>query len=88
MYKKTVSILSLNKNQKLLDIGYGNGYLLHLAGKSFGCNLYGIDISEDMKTLAFKRNKHAARDKRLNLEVGDCCKLNFPDNTFDAVSSI
>lgn len=88
MYKKTVSILSLNKNQKLLDIGYGNGYLLHLAGKSFGCNLYGIDISEDMKTLAFKRNKHAAREKRLNLEVGDCCKLNFPDNTFDAVSSI
>lgn len=88
MYKKTVSILSLDKNQKLLDIGYGNGYLLHLADKAFGCNLYGIDISEDMKSLATKRNKHAAREKRLNLEVGDCCNLNFPDNTFDAVSSI
>lgn len=88
MYKKTVSILSLNKKQKLLDIGYGNGYLLHLADKAFGCNLYGIDISEDMKTLATKRNKKAAKENRLNLEVGDCCKLNFPDNTFDAVSSI
>ena len=88
MYKKTVSILSLNKNQKLLDIGYGNGYLLSLADKAFGCNLYGIDISEDMKTLATKRNKKAAKENRLNLEVGDCCKLNFPDNTFDAVSSI
>lgn len=88
MYKKTVSILSLNKNQKLLDIGYGNGYLLHLADKSFGCNLYGIDISKDMKSLATKRNKKAAKENRLNLEVGDCCNLNFPDNTFDAVSSI
>ena len=88
MYKKTVSILSLDKNQKLLDIGYGNGYLLHLADKAFGCKLYGIDISEDMKTLATKRNRHAAREKRLNLEVGDCCNLSFPDNTFDAVSSI
>ena len=45
-------ILALDKNQKLLDIGYGNGYLLKLADKKFGCNLYGIDISEDMKELA------------------------------------
>lgn len=88
MYKKTVSILSLNKNQKLLDIGYGNGYLLRLADKAFGCQLFGIDISEDMKTLATKRNKHAASENRLHLEVGDCCNLNFPDSTFDSVSSI
>ena len=75
MYKKTVSLLTLDKNQKLLDIGYGNGYLLKLADKSFSCNLYGIDISEDMKTLAEKRNKKALKANRLNLEVGDCCNL-------------
>ncbi len=34
-------------------------FLLKLADKSFGCNLYGIDISEDMKTLVEKRNKTA-----------------------------
>lgn len=88
MYKKTVFLLSLNKNQKLLDIGYGNGYLLKLADKTFGCNLYGIDISEDMKELAEKRNKKAIHDKRLKLEVGDCCNLQFAENSFDAVSSI
>ncbi|MCQ2591012.1 MAG: class I SAM-dependent methyltransferase [Treponema sp.] len=88
MYKKTVSMLNLNKNQKLLDIGYGNGYLLKLAYKKFCCKLFGIDISEDMKTLAEKRNKKALKDKCLNLKVGDCCNLKFDDNTFDAVSSI
>lgn len=88
MYKKTVALLTLSRNQKLLDIGYGNGFLLKLADKSYGCNLYGIDISEDMKVLAEKHNKKALKDKRLNLEVGDCCNLHFADNTFDAVSSI
>lgn len=88
MYRKTVSLLSLDKKQKLLDIGYGNGYLLKIVDKSFGCNLYGIDISEDMKELAEKRNKNALKSGRLNLEVGDCCNLRFPDNTFDGISSI
>lgn len=88
MYKKTVSLLSLDKNYKLLDIGYVNGYLLKLADKSFSCKLYGIDISEDMKKLAEKRNKRASKENRLNLEVGDCCNLKFADNSFNAISSI
>ncbi|MCQ2592246.1 MAG: class I SAM-dependent methyltransferase [Treponema sp.] len=88
MYKKTVALLALDENLKLLDIGYGNGYLLKLADKSFGCKLYGIDISEDMKVLAEKRNKEALKENRLKLEVGDCCNLRFEDNSFDAVSSI
>lgn len=88
MYKKTVALLGLNEGQKLLDIGYGNGFLLRLADKAFGCRLYGIDISEDMKELALKRNKRALRDERLCLEVGDCCNLQFEEDFFDAVSSI
>lgn len=88
MYRKTISLLNLKKEQKLLDIGYGNGYLLKLADKTFGCNLYGIDISEDMKTLALKRNKKAVKQVRINLEIGDCCSLTFENESFDAVSSI
>jgi len=88
MYKKTVSLLELDKNQKHLDIGYGNGYLLKLVDKTFKCQLYGIDISEDMKTLALSRNKKAATDGRITLEVGDCCNLSYADNSFNSVSSI
>ena len=88
LYKKTVSILKLGKNDNLLDIGYGNGFLLKLADKKFGCQLYGIDISEDMKILAQKRNFEAAKEGRLHLEIGDCCNLSFEDKMFDAVSSI
>lgn len=88
MYKKTISLLNLKEKQKLLDIGYGNGYFLKLADKTFNCNLYGIDISDGMKTLSLKRNRRALKAKRLNLDIGDCCNLSFEDNFFDSVSSI
>lgn len=88
MYKKTVSLMQLDENQKHLDIGYGNGYLLKQVDKKFRCQLYGIDISEDMKTLALSRNKKAALDGRITLETGDCCNLSYADDSFNSVSSI
>ncbi len=88
MYKKTVSLLELSKDQKLLDIGYGNGYLLKELDRHFKCHLYGIDISEDMKRLATKNNPKSAAENRLNLELGDCCHLQYQDGFFDAVTSI
>lgn len=55
MYKKTVSIMEISSDGNLLDIGYGNGYLLKCVYKKTKANLYGIDISEDMKKLTAKK---------------------------------
>ena len=88
MYKKTVSLLHISDYDNVLDIGYGNGYLLQCIYKKAKVNLYGIDISEDMKVLASKRNKKAMRDGNLHLEIGDCCNLKYPEKYFDAVTSI
>ncbi|MCQ2960115.1 MAG: class I SAM-dependent methyltransferase [Bacteroidales bacterium] len=88
MYKKTVSLLQLSENEKLLDVGYGNGLLLQLIFRNFNCKLWGIDISEDMRKLALKRNKCAVKAGKINLSVGDCCKLEFLDNTFNAITSV
>lgn len=88
MYKKAVSLLDLSQDEKVLDIGYGNGYLLECIYKKTKSYLYGIDISEDMKTQAEKRNIAAKRDKKLFLETGDCCNLSYKDNFFDAITSI
>ena len=88
MYKKTVSLLKISDNDNVLDIGYGNGYLLKCIYGKAKANLYGIDISEDMKILAGKRNKKAMRDGNLHREIGDCCNLKYPEKYFDAVTSI
>lgn len=88
MYKNTVSAIDINSGDKVLDIGYGNGYLLHLIYKKCNTELYGIDISADMKIQATKRNKKAEKNGQLFLETGDCCDLPYEDNVFSVVSSI
>lgn len=88
MYKNVVKYISLKEQENILDIGYGNGYLIQQIYKKCKSNIYGIDISKDMLKAAMKRNKTAAKAGKINLSVGDCCKLNFNENTFDAVTSV
>lgn len=88
MYMRTISYMKAKPEDKVLDIGYGNGFFLQKLYKKSQADLYGIDISEDMKRQATKRNKQAAACGKLHLQVGDCCKLPYEDDTFQAISSI
>lgn len=88
MYLKVVDEVKLKDGEKVLDIGYGNGYLLQKLYKRTKLELYGIDISEDMKVQAEKRCKIAKSDSKLFLRVGNCCELPYNDEMFSAVTSI
>ncbi len=88
MYKRTVSLIDTKSDDKVLDIGYGNGYFLKYLYKKAKSDLYGIDISDDMVKQATKKNKAVAKQGKLHLQIGDCCDLRFEDNTFMAISSI
>lgn len=88
MYRKIVSTTKIYPGEEILDIGYGNGYLLKKLHKKYNVNMYGIDISEDMKHKAIRKNKKALSENHLHLKVGDCCDLQFQDNLFSAVTSV
>lgn len=88
MYKDAVSLIDLQSNENILDIGYGNGHLLEMIYKKRPANLYGIDISSDAKEMAAKKNQKAESAGQLHLTVGDCCDLPYEDDMFDAVTSI
>ena len=88
MYNDAATIVSLKHDDRVLDIGYGNGYLLQILYNKQVVDLYGIDISDDAKKMATKKNKKAFRDNHLHLSVGDCCSLPYEESTFDAVTSI
>lgn len=89
MYRKTVALIHIPSGSRVLDVGYGNGYLLKLLNKADDkYEMYGIDISQDMKREAEKKNRRALAEGRLHLETGDCCKLPFRDGMFAAVTSV
>lgn len=88
MYKRAVSLINLQANENILDIGYGNGHLLEMIYRKNPVNMYGIDISSDAKDMATKKNKKADSVGQLHLKVGDCCDLPYEDDMFAAVTSI
>lgn len=88
MYRKVFAAVNTGSDSKVLDIGYGNGYLLSRLYKKNHGILYGIDVSEDMLKIASKRNKKGICDGRIKLFLGDCCELKFDDKTFDFITSV
>ena len=88
MYKSVVKQIEADDSATVLDVGYGNGYLLQLLDKKLGCKLCGIEVSPDMEKLAYKRNKRGVDSDRIRLLQADCCDMPFGEHTFDFVTSV
>lgn len=88
MYRPVVAAVEADEDAKILDIGYGNGFLIYLLFRRYGAEIYGIDISEDMKVHAAKRNRKGIAAGKVHLELGNCCDLQYANEIFDAVTSI
>ena len=88
MYRSVVRELEADDGATILDVGYGNGYLLRQLDKKFGCNLYGIEVSSDAEKLAVKRNKKSVETGRIQLMQADCCGMPFDKQTFDFITSV
>lgn len=88
MYRNAVALVNVSADDKLLDIGYGNGHLLKLIYKKCSPDMYGIDISDDARNMAIKNNEKANAENKLHLQVGDCCALPYEDDMFATVTTI
>ncbi len=88
MYESISSCIKIDKNATILDIGYGNGYLINKIYHKTHANIFGIDISDDMKKIASKRNSKAVNEGKVKLSIGDCCDLKFDDKLFDIVTTV
>ena len=69
---------------KILDVGTGNGSLALLFAE-MGHEVVGIDISEEMLSVAIEKAKE--RGVNPDLRIGDAESLDFEDESFDAVVS-
>jgi len=84
--RNAISLLKKEKPKKILDIATGTGDLAFAALKLNPEKVIGIDISEGM--LSFGRKKITKRklSHRVELISGDSENIQFPDNSFDAVT--
>lgn len=83
--KRTAELCGLTRGMKVLDVSSGRGTQSVYYAKTYGVDVTGLDISEEMVETATLRAGEEGLSRQVKFIVGDSQNLPFPDNTFDAV---
>jgi demethylmenaquinone methyltransferase / 2-methoxy-6-polyprenyl-1,4-benzoquinol methylase len=84
--KKAIRILAPEKPASILDIATGTGDFAIEAIKLNPLKIVGVDISEGMLKLGVEKVRKLGLENKIELKKGDSENLQFPDNSFDAVT--
>lgn len=84
-----IEILDVGPDSHVLDVGSGLGGPARRLAKATGCQVTGIDLSEDYCAVGNKLTGWVGLSERVRLEVGDASRLeHFSPSSFDAAWSI
>jgi ubiquinone/menaquinone biosynthesis C-methylase UbiE len=85
----TVSLLTLQPADRVLEVGFGPGVAIQMAAAQVPQGLVvGIDYSPTMVSVARRRNARAVRAGRVELRHGEATRLPFADDMFDKAFTI
>ncbi|NCU02947.1 MAG: bifunctional demethylmenaquinone methyltransferase/2-methoxy-6-polyprenyl-1,4-benzoquinol methylase UbiE [Chitinophagaceae bacterium] len=85
--RKALAKLEALKPQLMLDVATGTGDVAIMAARQLQLQkIIGIDISEKMLEGGREKVKTKGLEQIIELKSGDSETINFPDNTFDAVT--
>ena len=86
--KKAIKKLSPYAPKKMLDIATGTGDFAILSAQMLHPDkLIGADISEGMMEIGRQKVKALGLNSIIRFEKQDCLNLDYPDETFDAVTA-
>jgi SAM-dependent methyltransferase len=83
--KRTAELCELKEGMSVLDVSSGRGTQAIYYAKTFGVQVTGLDISEEMVQTATKRSIESGTGEKVKFVLGDSQDLPFKDNTFDVV---
>ena len=85
----TISLLNIQPDNHILEIGFGPGVAIQYASqKAVEGFVAGIDYSATMVQVARKRNAAAIKAERVDLKQGEVSSLPYPDESFDKAFTI
>jgi demethylmenaquinone methyltransferase/2-methoxy-6-polyprenyl-1,4-benzoquinol methylase len=85
--KKAINLLKKDNPQRILDVASGTGDMAIRAAHILNPQkITGIDISEQMLAVGKKKIEKEGLTSIIELQTGDSETINFPHNTFDAIT--
>ena len=84
-----IEIMAVNKNDLILEIGFGTGNLIYeMAGKISEGLIEGIEFSDEMISITQKRNKKYIAEDKVKIHNGNFDEYAFEKNNFDKICTI
>ncbi len=80
--------LDIKDSDIVLDAGCGVGGTSIWIAEKYGAKVVGINIVEKQIKLANKYAKERKADNLVSFELGDYCKTNFPNESFDKIFAL
>jgi ubiquinone/menaquinone biosynthesis C-methylase UbiE len=82
-----LEMLDAQPGQKILEIGFGTGHCLVELARRVGPagSVFGLDLSEKMRSISEQRLRQERLDDRVELSCGDALHLPYPAQTMDGV---
>jgi SAM-dependent methyltransferase len=84
-YDEMDSLLRLNKNDIVLEIGYGLGKGIYDYSKKYDCTFHGIDFSRLMYSKALKLNHENIKRGKVILQHADFDNYSIENDTFHCI---
>lgn len=84
--RKAMKCIPGDKKELSLDVACGTGDFSIAAYKAGVKQVIGVDISSNMVSIGQKKIREMGLEKVITLQSGDSEHLEFPDDTFDAVT--
>ncbi len=78
-------LTELTRDSRVLDVAAGRGTSAFHLAQSFGCEVVGVDLSEDNVKVASEQVSIRGLASRVSFRLADAEKLPFDAHTFDAI---
>ncbi|MEE9149388.1 MAG: methyltransferase domain-containing protein [Candidatus Tectomicrobia bacterium] len=85
--ERMASVITLDKDSSVLDLGSGYGGPARLLASRYGCGVTGLNLSKVEIEEAEKRTEACGLHSSITYVYGDFHEIPFPDKTFDVVWS-
>ncbi len=82
---KLASQLDLDATMRVLDVGCGIGGASRCLAVEFGCQVTGIDLSEEYCRVASLLTRRLGLDSRISFHHGNALDMPFNDSSFDVL---
>ena len=82
-------IIAVNANDRILEIGFGTGQLIYDMAQHMNKGIIeGIEFSDEMISIAKKRNKKYITEGKVKILKGNFDEVEFENNTYDKICTI